>query len=249
MQYINTSYGIFFNRKYKRNGHLFQSRYHSVLVEYGPDIKEVVRYIHLNPIRAKTIETLPEYKWSSHAQYSGIRDKGIADPEFVLKYFSDSSKKAIEQYETYMADGSWKDKDGERIGAYGGYILGSEEFVKKIKLLIKDKSISAEITNRTKLKNVYSPDEIIAAVAGYYKQTKEELLARKGRWNHGKRILMYLFSRDAGKNNTDIGKLLGGIHNSSIGRTISRVVKEIAESKKTRQEVNKIAGQYAVKKT
>jgi len=248
MQYMNTSYGIYFNRKYRRNGHLFQSRYHSVLVEYGPEIKEVVRYVHLNPIRANAVETLPEYEWSSHLQFAGIRENGIADPEYVLKYFNDSSKKAVEEYEEYMADGSWKDKDGDRIGAYGGYILGSEDFVKKIKLLIKDKSISAEIANRTKLKNVYDADEVIAAIAGYYKQTKNELLVKKGRWNRNKRILMYLLSKDAGKNNTEIGMLLGGIYNSSIGRTITRVVREIVDSKKTRQEITKIAALYAVKR-
>jgi REP element-mobilizing transposase RayT len=53
MQFINTGYGIYFNRKYKRSGHLFQGRYKSILVEHGPDIKEVVRYIHLNPIRVE----------------------------------------------------------------------------------------------------------------------------------------------------------------------------------------------------
>lgn len=247
MQYMNTSYGIYFNRKYRRNGHLFQSRYHSVIVEYGPDIREVVRYMHLNPIRAGAVETLPEYEWSSHGQYAGIRDGGIADPEYVLKFFHDSSLMAVEKYEAYMADGSWKDKDGDRIGAYGGYILGSEDFVKRIKLLIKDKSISAEIANRTKLKNVYAHDEIIAATAAYYSQTIDEIIAGKGRWNRSKRILMYLLSRDAGISNTEIGKLLGGIHNSSIGRTIAGVVEETLRLMKTRQEINDISGRYLIK--
>jgi REP element-mobilizing transposase RayT len=248
MQYMNTSYGIYFNRKYRRSGHLFQSRYHCVLVEYGPNIKEVARYMHLNPIRANAVETLPEYEWSSHAQFTGMRETGIADPEYVLRYFSDSRKKAIEEYEKYMADGSWKDKDGERIGAYGGYILGSEEFVKKIKLLIKDKSISAEIANRIRLKNVYDADEIIEAVTVYYDKTKEELIMKKGRWNRGKQILMYLLSKDAGKNNTEIAELLNGMHNSSIGRIILKVMNGIKDDKKTRQEVNEIMSLYRAKK-
>jgi hypothetical protein len=82
-------------------------------VEYGPNIKEVV------------------------AQFAGIRETGIADPEYVLRYFNDSSKKAG-KYEAYMADGSWKD----RIGAYGGYILGvvREITVKKNKARSKQNS-------------------------------------------------------------------------------------------------------------
>jgi hypothetical protein len=92
----------------------------------------------------------------------------------VLRYFNDSSKKAIDEYEAFMADGSWKDRDGDRIGAYGGYILGSDDFIKKIKLLLKDKSITAEIANRARLKNVYGVEEIMAAAAGYYGQTTQE---------------------------------------------------------------------------
>lgn len=248
MQYLNTSYGIYFNQKYRRIGHLFQSRYHSILVEYGPNIKEVARYMHLNPIRANIVETLPEYEWSSHAQFVGIRDTGIADPEYVLRYFNDSSKKVVEEYEAYMADGSWKDRDGDRIGAYGGYILGSEDFVKRIKLLIKDKSISAEIANRTRLKNIYDADQIITAVAGYYNRTRKDLIEKKGRWNREKQVLMYLLSKDAGKNNTEIAAILNGMHHGSIGRSIAGVVREIEENKKTRQEVNKIAKLYTEKR-
>jgi REP element-mobilizing transposase RayT len=247
MQYLNTSYGIYFNRKYRRSGHLFQSRYHCVLVEYGPNIKEVVRYVHLNPIRVNAVETLPEYEWSSHLQFSGIRESGIADPEYVLRYFNDSSKKAIDEYEAFMADGSWKDRDGDRIGAYGGYILGSDDFIKKIKLLLKDKSITAEIANRARLKNVYGVEEIMAAAAGYYGQTTQELINKKGKWNRGKRILMYLLSRDAGKNNAEIGRLLGGIHHSSVGRTVARVIREMRGSKKMYGVAEEIAAKYVRK--
>lgn len=247
MQYLNTSYGIYFNRKYKRNGHLFQSRYHSVIVEYSANIKEVVRYMHLNPIRANVVKTLPEYEWSSHAQFAGIRGDGIADPEYVLRYFNDSSKKAVELYEAYMADGSLKERDGERIGAYGGYILGSDDFIKKIKLLIKDKSISTEIANRTKLKSIYAPDEIITAVADYYKRTKKDLIEKKGRWNREKQILMYLLSKDAGKNNTEIAALLNGMHHGSIGRSIANIIKDIAANNKTRQDIDKISAIYTKK--
>jgi chromosomal replication initiation ATPase DnaA len=143
-----------------------------------------------------------------------------------------------------MADGSLKERDGERIGSYGGYILGSDDFIKKIKLLIKDKSISTEIANRNKLKNVYAPDEIITAVAGYYKRTKEDLIEKKGRWNHEKQILMYLLSKDAGKNNTEIAALLNGMHHGSIGRSIAGVIKDMVANNKTRQNVDKISAIY-----
>ena len=58
MQYINTRYGIYFNLRYKRNGHLFQSRFKSVIVEHGQFLLEVMRYMHLNPLRAGMVESL-----------------------------------------------------------------------------------------------------------------------------------------------------------------------------------------------
>jgi len=53
MQYINTSYGIYFNRKYKRSGHFLQGRFQAIIVEHGQELKYVTAYIHLNPARAE----------------------------------------------------------------------------------------------------------------------------------------------------------------------------------------------------
>jgi len=245
MQFINTGYGIYFNRKYKRSGHLFQGRYKSILVEHGPDIKEVVRYIHLNPIRAGMVEKLTEYEWSSHGQYNGTRENGIAAPEHVLVYFSETMKDAAEKYEEYMAEGSWKDKDGDVIGAYGRYIIGGDDFIKKIKLMIKDRKLCAEIDNRNDLKKAYPAHEIINSAARYYGMTENELITKKGKWNPGKRVLIYLLNRDGGLNNTAIAGLLNCLHSSGIGRIILKVSKEITVGKHARIEVNGITKIYS----
>ena len=68
MQYLNGSYAAYFNARHERKGHLFDNRYHAVLVESQGHYLEVSRYVHLNPVRAKllTVETL--------ARYSGRRN-------------------------------------------------------------------------------------------------------------------------------------------------------------------------------
>ena len=248
MQHINTSYGIYFNRMYKRNGHLFQSRFKSILVEHGPDIKEVVRYTHLNPIRARMCDKLTDYPWTSHHQYTMTREKGIADVEHILEYFGDTRKKAIAAYEEYMADGSWKDKDGDRIGAYGKYILGSEDFIRKIKLMIKDDKLADEIANKSQLKNIISPDVIAKAAAGYYGKKEDEIKFKKSKWNPGRKVLIYLLARDAGMKNTEIAQYLGGVHHSGIGKMKSIVGEEILQKKKMRDEVRRISEQYGIGK-
>ena len=98
MQWINVSYGIWFNRRHDRAGHLFQGRFKSVVVETDADWQEVARYLHLNPVRigglglnkrqqaasrrlgiaapsatlvAERLSTLREYRWSSYRSYAG----------------------------------------------------------------------------------------------------------------------------------------------------------------------------------
>jgi REP element-mobilizing transposase RayT len=65
MQYINTSYTIYYNGKRKRSGHLFQGRFKSIIVEADSYFTELTRYIHLNPVRAKIVDSPGIYRFSS----------------------------------------------------------------------------------------------------------------------------------------------------------------------------------------
>ena len=60
MRRLLTGYAVSYNRKYRRHGHLFQNRYKSILCQEDPYFLELVRYIHLNPLRAKVVSTLSE---------------------------------------------------------------------------------------------------------------------------------------------------------------------------------------------
>jgi REP element-mobilizing transposase RayT len=81
----------------------------------------------------------------------------------------------------------------------------------------------------------------------YFNRIKSDLINRKGRWNRGKRILMYLLSRDSGMNNAEVGRFLNGIHHSSIGKTVTRVIREMTMDKKMKEDIRVIAGKYRVK--
>ena len=58
MRRLLSGYAISYNRRHRRHGHLFQNRYKSIVCEEDPYFKELVRYIHLNPIRAKSVASL-----------------------------------------------------------------------------------------------------------------------------------------------------------------------------------------------
>lgn len=77
MRHINGAYTTYFNVKRGRSGHLFQGRYKAILVDIDEYAKELSRYIHLNPVRAKMVNTPQEYEWSSYQFY--IREKRPPD--------------------------------------------------------------------------------------------------------------------------------------------------------------------------
>jgi hypothetical protein len=69
MRHINGAYTTYFNIKRLRSGHLFQGRYNAILVDIDEYAKELSRYIHLDPGRAKLVETPQQYEWSSYRFY------------------------------------------------------------------------------------------------------------------------------------------------------------------------------------
>ena len=80
MRRLMTGYAVTFNKRHKRSGHLFQNRYKSVICEEDPYLLELIRYIHLNPLRAKVVKDLKEldkYPWTGHSTILGRRQNPL----------------------------------------------------------------------------------------------------------------------------------------------------------------------------
>jgi hypothetical protein len=76
MRRLMTGYAVTFNIRHRRSGHLFQNRYKSVVCEEDPYLLELIRYIHLNPLRAglvKDLKELDKYPWAAHSAILGRR--------------------------------------------------------------------------------------------------------------------------------------------------------------------------------
>ena len=72
MHWLNFMYAQYFNRKYKRRGHLFQGRFEGQLIEDGPYLNEVLRYVVLNPVRARMVSHPADHQWSSNRALAGL---------------------------------------------------------------------------------------------------------------------------------------------------------------------------------
>lgn len=98
MKQLNMMYAIFFNKKYGYVGYLFQDRYRAELIETDASNLAVSRYIHLNPVAAKMVESPFDYKWSSYRVYLGEQKDSLVSTEKILKYFLQQSRALYKEY-------------------------------------------------------------------------------------------------------------------------------------------------------
>ena len=141
MRRLMTGYAVTFNIRHRRSGHLFQNRYKSVVCEEDPYLLELVRYIHLNPLRAKLVENLKaldKYLWTGHNVLLGNNknslvpeippvieeDKYLAEKtvEDVLRYFGENLTEARRRYRQFVEKGI---KHGRRTDLQGGGLVRS----------------------------------------------------------------------------------------------------------------------------
>jgi len=108
MRRLLGGYAASYNRRHKRHGHLFQNRYKSIICEEDPYFRELVRYIHLNPLRAGVVDTLAKldrYKWSGHSVMMNHRKNNWQDREYVLKWFGAKEGEARRSYRAFVEKG------------------------------------------------------------------------------------------------------------------------------------------------
>ncbi len=108
MRRLLTGYAGTFNRRHKRSGHLFQNRYKSILVEEEPYLLELVRYIHANPLRVKTVvdlDALDGYAWTGHSALMGRVPRPWQAVGEILGRFDEHTRVARRRYREYVAEG------------------------------------------------------------------------------------------------------------------------------------------------
>jgi putative transposase len=158
MRCLLTGYALSYNRKYHRRGHLFQNRFKSIVCEKEAYLLELVRYIHLNPLRVGKIKSLSEldsYPWSGHGILIGKMKNSWQEKDFVLNQFSPDARKAVQIYYRFLGEGKEQGKredlsGGGLVRSYGGWsrvislrgksdrldhdprILGKSEYVQEI---------------------------------------------------------------------------------------------------------------------
>jgi len=137
MRRLLTGYAMSYNRRHRRSGHLFQNRYKSILCQEEPYFLELVRYIHLNPLRAKLVldlRQLDRYAYAGHSILMGKRSNDWQKVDDVLLRYSKRVISARKKYREFVRKGKEK---GQRPELTGGGLIRSMGGWSAVKVLRK----------------------------------------------------------------------------------------------------------------
>lgn len=245
MRRLLTGYAQGFNRRHNRHGHLFQNRYKSILCEKDPYLIELVRYIHLNPIRAgivKDLEELKLYRYGGHAILMSKFDFKWQAKDYVLGFFGRTKKQARRRYLVFVAKGLSQGRRPDLIGgglirSMGGWselkanrlqqirvkgderILGSGEFVSNVL-----KRANEEFEQKKRLKNQgLNLDVLLSGVASYYKIAIEDLKTGTKERNIviARSVFCYLAVRKLNASGTKVARKLN-VTQSAVCKAVNR---------------------------
>ena len=145
MRQLNGLYTQRFNQRHQRVGHLFQGRYKAILVDKDNYLLALCRYVVLNPVRASIVKDPGVWRWSTYRATAG-QEEGIPclTTDWILSQFDKEQKKAANLYQAFVRSGIKTDSPLKLLN--GQLFLGQENFIDKIKHLLRGKEKLKEIT-------------------------------------------------------------------------------------------------------
>ncbi len=245
MRRILTGHAVRFNRRHKRHGYLFQNRYKSILCQEDTYLLELIRYIHLNPLRAKLVDNLNQldkYPFSGHSVIMGKKERPWQECDEILRYFAKRKGIAKRKYREFVAKGI---DDGRRDDLIGGGLIrsmGGWQTVKELKeskvhmksdeRILGDSDFVSEVLSKAEesIKEKYNLKAagvdvgfIAKRVAAIMEMPEEDV------WHEGKykdivrarSLLCYWAVRELGKTMTSMALRLN-ISTVAVGKSVAR---------------------------
>ena len=240
IQRLNGDYALYYSRRHRSPGHLFQGRFKAMLVEKETYLLELSRYIHLNPFRAGMAKSPEKYKWSSLYEISKNSNGTLPFTlytDWLLGLFGKRKGTAARKYLEFVREGI-KDMKNPGFEATGGWILGSEIWANKIIKKWIDFS-SKEITGIKPLRARIPVNKYEQLVCKEFEISKQDL--KKLTYNNIARMSMiYLAYNYCGLTLRVIGQRYGGISDSAVNKVVSRFRIRLSKDKKLNAKIKQI---------
>jgi len=231
MRRVLTGHSVRHNKRHRRTGHLFQNRYKSIVVEEEPYFRQLVRYIHLNPVRGQLVsdpEQLDSNPYTGHAVILGKRRYDCQDVDWVLKWFGDTVGPARRKYRAFVMDGFGQ---GVRDELRGGGLIRSAGGREKLAALAKEDreagderilgngSFVEEIltqSRKRKAGNTADVERILADVCRSERISRELILSsnRTRPVSAARRLFFLRAYEEAGASYSVLGRIAGLAHTS-----------------------------------
>lgn len=260
MRRLLTYYAQYFNRRYERHGQLFQNRYKSILCEEETYLFELVRYIHLNPLRGKLVadlKSLDTYEFCGHSALMGKMERYWQDTGYVLGMFGNNLQTARENYAVFLADGLKMGRRPELVGggvirSYGGWeklqplrghgkrvkgderILGGSEFVQQV---LKNANEEHEVKSRLLISGI-DLNDLLELISHHYQIDSEELQTptKTRRVSHARTLFCYLSVVKLRSSCVQVGRFMN-LSPSTVSKAVAKG-RKAADREDVEQKLN-----------
>lgn len=215
MRHFNITYTSHFNRRHRRSGHLFQGRYHSVLIDQDAYLAAVSRYIHLNPVKVGGVKNKPlkerqaylqAFPWSSLPGFTNAAKRhDFVEYRLVLADCGGDTPVGRKNYRRLLSEALVSGVPlKERV--VGQCLLGDEAFVARIREGFAEAPNRRELPALGRLRSFVPRERILALIAGETGRPEAEVVGQRG---EPRQLAMDLLYRYGGLKNQEIGDLLG----------------------------------------
>ena len=236
MKHFNAVYTQKYNRRHERVGHLFQGRFKAIHVEKEAYLKELCRYVVLNPVRAGMVRRPEDWKWSSYRATAGLEKPEPWLPVgWLLGQFGRDSAAARSAYRTFVSQGARLKESpwGKVVPLY----LGGEKFRDKMRGFVRDLD-HPDIPRYQKQGTPPQTEEVLREVAKVYGTVVGDLLRSGKKGNEARDVAMYLLQRHSGRTLREIGGLFG-VSFSAVGNRCAVIRQRISEEPALARRVEK----------
>ncbi|MFA6317692.1 MAG: transposase [Elusimicrobiota bacterium] len=208
IQWLNSVYGQWFNRRHDRAGHLFQGRFHSTLVAGDRHFLAVSRYIHQNPCKAGLASAPKDYEWTScRAFIKSVPIPSWLEPNLTLNLLNTGTDDGPQSFLEFMSQPQASDPFEESIG---GSILAGQPFIAPLKELAHHTAQSSrEFPHRQAYETRIEAGAVLRAVNRELGCVASDLNHAWSRKASHRALTAYLLRERAGLNLREIGRICG----------------------------------------
>jgi putative transposase len=245
MQWLNVSYSVWFNRRHRRVGHLFQGRFQGIILDAAAWGLELSRYIHLNPVRRQAfalgkesrqrnrrgvgqvegwrwderVQALRQYRWSSYRAYVGLETSPLwLQREEILQRLGGRRAGWQNRYRRYVEEALREGVGVPWEQLQGQVILGEPEFVRSLEDELQGNRREQPSLRRLETRPAWQ--QIVEVVEAMKQEKWKQFRDRRGDW--GRDVALYLGRQHGGLKLRELGEL-AGVDYGSVSVALQRL--------------------------